>query len=134
VGNGTLPGAWGRRAVYLPDQSQATFARALPATVLPYRSVRVTLTSSGDFASGRIGHAVPLGGYFTGSPLDPSSFAQATALAAGRTTLPAASRAEISGGIVRWYVANDALSIDGSTTSRWVFVSYTVTGYRYVLV
>jgi hypothetical protein len=134
VGNHDLPGAWGRRGVALPDQSQATFARGLPTTVLPYRTVRVTLTSSGDLGGGHVGHAVPLGGYFTGNPLDPSSFGQATVLAVGRTTLPPASPAEIAGGIVRWYVANNALSIDGSTSSRWVVVSFTVTGYRYVLV
>jgi serine protease len=134
VGNRTLPGAWGRRAVYLPDQSQATFAHQLPPTVRAYRTVRVTVTSSGDFASGRTGKAVPLGGYFTGNPLDPSSFGQANALTAGSTTLPPASAAEVSGGLVRWYVANNALSIDGSTTSKWVVVSFTVTGYRFVLV
>jgi hypothetical protein len=120
--------------VALPDQSQATFARGLPTTVLPYRTVRVTLTSTGDLGGGHVGHAVPLGGYFTGNPLDPSSFGQATVLVVGRTTLPPASPAEIAGGIVRWYVANNALSIDGSTSSRWVVVSFTVTGYRYVLV
>jgi hypothetical protein len=134
VGNRDLPTAWGRRGVALPDQSQATFARGLPATVLPYRSVHVTLTSTGDLGGGRVGHAVPLGGYFTGNPLDPSSFGQATVLAVGRTTLPTASPAEIAGGTVRWYVANNALSVDGSISSRWVVVSFTVTGYRYVLV
>jgi len=76
---------------------------------------------------------VPLGGYFTGNPLDPSSFGQATVLASGAPRCPGVARG-IAGGIVRWYVANNALSIDGSTSSRWVVVSFTVTGYRYVLV
>ena len=134
VGSRTLPGGWGRRAVFLPDQSEATFARRLPDTVLPFTGVRVTLTSTGDFASGRMGHAVPLAGYYTGSALDPSSYTAASPIRVGATTLPAASSAELAGGVVRFYVANDAISLDGTTTSKWVVLSYTVTGYRYVLV
>ena len=43
------------------------------------------------------------------------------------------SAAEIAGGLVRFYVANDAISLDGTTSSKWVVESFTVTGYRYVL-
>jgi len=134
VGSRTLPGGWGRRAVYLPDQSEATFVRRLPATVLPYRTVRVSLQSLGDFAGGRTGHAVPLAGYYTGSALDPSSYTPATPIRVGTSTLAPASSAEFAGGVVRFYVANDAISLDGTTTSKWVVLSFTVTGYRYVLV
>ena len=81
-----------------------------------------------------MGHAVPLAGYYTGSALDPSSYTAASPIRVGSTTLPAASAAELAGGVVRFYVANDAISLDGTTTSKWVVLSYTVTGYRYVLV
>jgi hypothetical protein len=109
--------------VALPEGSLATFVTAMPSTVRPYSDVRVTVSTHATSGS-----PVTRASYFGGAANDPN-LADAIDVSAITYRLPAAPLAAYVGGSLRWSAENDAIS-----ASTWVIASFTVTGYRFVLV
>jgi hypothetical protein len=109
--------------VALPEGSLATFVTALPSTLRPYSDVRVAVTTHA-----LSGSPVTRASYFGGAANDPN-LADAIDISSVTHTLPAAPLAAFVGGSLRWSAENDATS-----ASTWVIASFTVTGYRFVLV
>jgi serine protease len=107
----------------LPSQSLLTCYATLPSSVLPHASVRVRVATY--FTDG-----VPVRrfGYYGGSPTSPNLIAPVGVSSSSYLT-PLAPSVSYLGGKLRWYVFNDAVD-----PSYWYVSTYTLTGYRWVLV
>lgn len=108
--------------VEIPAQTAVTFLRTLPTTVLPYATVRVTV-STWAIDSSLVGL-----GFYGGAPDDPNVI-RPVQVTTYSFLSPVAPTVSYIGGALRWYLEND-----GSGSEDWVVQSFTVSGYRYVLV
>lgn len=109
--------------VRLPQQSAVTFLGSLPSSVLPLASVRVAVTTSG--VSGLPVRAI---GYYGGDPVSPNAI-RPVLVTSNVFLAPSAPTVAYIGGKLRWYVENDS-----SSTSSWDVSSFSISGYRWVLV
>lgn len=116
------PGSPDGSLVEVPAQTAVTFLRTLPATVLPYATVRVTV-STYAIDSPLVGI-----GFYGGAPDNPNVI-RPVQVTAYSFLSPVAPTVSYLGGKLRWYIEND-----GTGTEDWVVSSFTVSGYRYVLV
>ncbi|HSR25180.1 MAG TPA: FlgD immunoglobulin-like domain containing protein, partial [Candidatus Eisenbacteria bacterium] len=114
-------------SVFFPADSVVTFTRKLPTTVKGWSNVRITACGA------RVGTATPqpVLGYFSGTALTPDFYPYNRALASSSgcaTTPTGPPPAAMSGGTLRWYVANLR-----TTASTWRLDSVRISGTRYVL-
>ncbi|MFN8157571.1 MAG: S8 family serine peptidase [Candidatus Nanopelagicales bacterium] len=108
--------------VGIPNDAAVTFLGTLPTTVLPYSTVRVTVTTYLNNSSLR-------GlGFYGGAPDTPNAI-RPVQVTSNSFTSPTAPTVSYIGGKLRWYAENDS-----TASSLWVISSFTLSGYRWVLV
>lgn len=109
--------------VLLPPQTAVTFLGGLPSSVLPLASVQVTIHTAYTAFSPVIAQG------FYGGAGDQPNVIRPVPVTSFWFVSPVAPSVSYLGGALRWYVENDSTS-----TGDWDIQSFTLTGYRWVLV